>query len=137
MTIFRFNLFLALAGWSWPVLAEEPAAEIVRIVTQADDISAQTEAKAWIERHRHDMAEMGRKLVAAGFRQEEGGRPYPGCGAYTYAGKRVGTGQDIAASFVICPGKPPVVMVFTLLPVDKNPKGPLPPITPHIATERG
>ena len=141
MTIFRFNLLL-LAVVSWPSVqsasAEQPdaeTAEIVQIVSQPNDVAAQTDAKAWIERHRHDMADMGRKLVDAGFRREEEGQPYPGC--YTYAGRRDGTDKEIIASFLICPGRPPVAFVSTLLPVDKNPKGPLPVITPPITTERG
>ena len=139
MTIFRYSFLSLIALWQ-TVHATTPSPlpeipEIVRIVAQPDDIAAQTEAKAWIERNRHDMADMGRKLAAAGFKQEDEGRPYPGCGSFTYAGKRDATGKDIIASFVVCPGRPPLALVITLLPVDKHPQGPLPLITPPVTTE--
>ena len=62
-------------------------------------------------------------------------RPHPGCRSYTYAGKRDVTGKDIIASFVVCPGQTPVALISTMLPIDKNPKGPLPMIAPAKPVE--
>ena len=137
MTIFRFSFVLTLAVLSQPLQSATPGAlpqseraEIVRIVSQVDETAAQAQAKSWVERYRQNMADMGGKLIEAGFKQETEGQPDVGCRSYTYAGKRDGTEKDIIASFVVCPGRLPVALISTLLPIDKNPKGPLPTIAP-------
>ena len=138
MTIFRFKvsvltgMALAAPAMASSELPTTGQSEIITIVRQASEVAAQLGAIRWIERRRHDMGDMGRKLVSAGFRREEA---RPGCGAYTYAGQRDATGDDIIASFVVCPGQPPVALIVTLLPVEKNPKGPLPLIIPRTSNE--
>jgi hypothetical protein len=107
--------------------------EIERIVTQEDTTSATTEAKAWIEGNRPDKKHLNEALIAGGFRSEQQDRPYPGCSAYTYLGRRERSGQEIIASFVICPEKPPIALITTLLPVSRDPNARLPPIKPPIS----
>ena len=100
--------------------------EIERIVVSGTAKDQET-LKDWLKKNDSDRGKVEAELLASGFRKE----PSRGdCFRYAYSGKDRGTRDDRSASATFCKGKLVWVAIWTWLPVDKNPKGPLPVIKP-------
>ena len=125
------NLLLLAAASPAAPAPTQGRTDLERIVVRGT-VEDQATLKKWLADHHNEPKRIEAELIASGFKRE----PASGnCFGYFYSGREAGTRDDRAASVTYCNGKLGWVSITTWLPVEKNPKGPLPLIKP--ATQPG